>query len=334
MKRPIRAARLLSAASIALTLAIGVAATGVTANAAGPNSVGLGTANSFAILAGAGITNTGPTTVNGDVGTYATTTESGFGSVTISGTNHSGDAVTQGAKTDLTTAYGVAAGSGPTSPVAADLGGQTLAPGTYNSASSLSLTGVLTLSGGSTDVWIFQAGSTLTTASGSSVVFSGGAQACNVFWQIGSSATLGTGSNFKGTILALTSITATTGAVIEGRLLARNGAVTLDTNTITRSDCRAVAVATPVPTFGPTPGPATPAPTVAPSVAPSAAPSVAPTATPIGQTAVTIPAILTLPSTATMDDDYTFVILALVVIIFVILYMVARARRRARQPSV
>ena len=268
--------------ALALILAIGATAA-QTASAAGPPAVGLGTATSFAVLAGAGITNTGPTTINGDAGTYPTTTETGFGSVTITGTNHAGDAVTQGAKTDLVTAYNTAAGSGPTIPIAGNLGGQTLVPGVYNSASSIGLTGALTLSGGSTDVWIFQAGSTLTTASGSSVVLIGGAQSCNVFWQIGSSATIGTGSAFKGTIIALSSITVTTGATIDGRALARNGAVTLDTNTITRSTCAAA----PAPT-------ATPAPSAAPTASPAAAvPTVAPTAAPTGTAAKTLPSTST-----------------------------------------
>jgi hypothetical protein len=244
------AARLPLCAGIAVTLAIGVLAAAPMAFAAGPPAPGLGTAGSFAVLAGAGITNTGPTTIKGDVGTFPTTTETGFGSVTLNGTNHHGDAVTQGAKTDLTTAYNTAAGSGPTIPVVANLGGQTLPPGVYNSASSLALTGTLTLSGTSSDVWIFQAGSTLTTASGSSVVFTGGATACNVFWQIGSSATIGTGSAFKGTIMALTSITVTTGATIDGRALARNGAVTLDTDTITNS-CSAASSASATPAASP-----------------------------------------------------------------------------------
>ncbi len=242
MKTSVHTARLPLSAGIAVTLAIGMLIAAQTVSAAGPAAPGLGTAGWFAVLAGAGITNTGPTTINGDVGSFPTTTQTGFGSVTLSGgTNHAGDAVTQGAKTDLITAYNTAAGSGPTISVAADLGGQTLTPGVYNSASSLGLTGTLTLSGTSSDVWIFQAGSTLTTASGSSVVFIGGAQSCNVFWQIGSSATIGTGSAFKGTIMALESITVTTGATIDGRALARNGAVTLDTNTITRSTCSTTA---------------------------------------------------------------------------------------------
>ncbi|MCE5285938.1 MAG: DUF3494 domain-containing protein [Pelosinus sp.] len=202
-------------------------------------TVNLGTAANFAILAGSGITNTGPTTIKGDVGTFPTTTETGFSTVTIIGTNHAGDAVTQGAKTDLVTAYNDAASRIPVTTVSGDIGGQTLAPGFYNSSSSLGITGTLTLNaqGDPNAVFIFQIGSTLTTASSSSVVLINGAKACNIFWQVGSSATLGTGSTFQGTILALTSITATTGAVVNGRLLARNGAVTLDTNAVTVTIC-------------------------------------------------------------------------------------------------
>ncbi|HUQ17124.1 MAG TPA: ice-binding family protein [Candidatus Saccharimonadales bacterium] len=287
MKRPISVTTRPLALAVTLVLAGGFLGAGLAVNAASPTAIGLGTAGSFGVLAGAGITNTGPTTINGDVGSYPTTTQTGFGSVTITGTNHFGDAVTQGAKTDLVTAYNDAAGRGPTIPVAANLGGQTLVAGVYNSASSLALTGSLTLSGTASDVWIFQAGSTLTTATGSSVVLTGGAQACNVFWQVGSSATLGTGSSFKGTILALTSITMTTGASIDGRLLARNGAVTLDTDTITRSSCAAAAVATPTPT-------PTPTPTAAPA-APTATPA-APTATPVAPAATVAPR---LPSSST-----------------------------------
>jgi hypothetical protein len=203
--------------------------------------VPLGTAASFVVLAGSGITNTGPTTLNGDLGTFPTPSVTGAGSLTITGTNHAGDAVTQGAKGALVTAYDNAAGQGPATAIAADLAGQTLAPGVYNSASSIGLTGAVTLNGGGDPraVFVFQAGSTLTTASASSVVLVNGAQACNVFWQVGSSATLGTRSQFRGSILALTDITVTTGATVEGRVLARNGAVTLDTNTITRPQCAA-----------------------------------------------------------------------------------------------
>jgi hypothetical protein len=206
---------------------------------AAATAVPLGTADSFAVLAGAGITNTGPTTVTGDLGTFPTTSMTGIASITVNGANHAGDSVTQGAKTDLITAYNTAAGEGPINPIAADLGGLTLAPGVYNSASSVGLTGTLTLNAGGDPnaVFVFQAGSSLTTASGSQVSMINGAQSCNVFWQVGSSATLGTGSSFRGTIIALTSITVTTGATVDGRVLARNGAVTLDTDTITRSTC-------------------------------------------------------------------------------------------------
>ena len=214
---------------------------GLVSGASAATAVGLGTADSYAVLAGAGITNTGPTTVTGDLGTFPTTTMSGTASLTVTGVNHAGDAVTQGAKTDLITAYNTAAAEGPTSPIAADLGGQTLAPGVYKSASSVGLTGTLTLNAGGNPnaVFVFQAGSSLTTASGSQVSMINGAQSCNVFWQVGSSATLGTGSTFRGTIIALTSITVTTGVTVDGRVLARNGAVTLDTDTITRSACAA-----------------------------------------------------------------------------------------------
>jgi hypothetical protein len=238
--------RVASVATLASLFAVGLLVALVGGAQAASTAVPLGTADSFAVLAGAGITNTGPTTLNGDLGTFPTTTITGSASLTITGTNHNGDSVTQQAKTDLVTAYNNAAGQGPTSPIVADLGGQTLVPGVYNSASSIGLTGALTLNAGGNPnaVFVFQAGSTLTTASGSSVNLTNGAQACNVFWQVGSSATLGTGSAFRGTIMALTSITLTTGATVEGRVLARNGAVTLDTNTITRPGCATAAATT------------------------------------------------------------------------------------------
>lgn len=210
-------------------------------------TVNLGTAAPFAILAGAGITNTGTTTVNGDVGSHPTPAQSGFGpganSVTITGTNHHDDAVTSTAKDDLVTAYNDAAGrTGGTPVVGGELGGLTLTPGVYvddNAPDSLAITGTLTLNGldDPDSVFIFQSGSTLITASASNVVLTRGAQACHIFWQVGSSATLGTGSHLEGTILALTSITLDNSATLNGRALARNGAVTLDTNTIQMVPC-------------------------------------------------------------------------------------------------
>ncbi len=234
-------ARVTGATALVALFATGLLVTLVAGASAAATAVPLGTADSFAVLAGAGITNTGPTTINGDIGTFPTTTITGSALITLNGTNHAGDGVTQTAKTDLVTAYNTAAGQGPTTPIAADLGGQILVSGVYNSASSIGLSGTLTLNaaGNPNAVFVFQAASTLTTASGSQVSLINGAQACNVFWQIGSSATLGTGSSFRGTILAMQSITATTGSTIIGRLLARNGAVTLDTNSITRPTCAA-----------------------------------------------------------------------------------------------
>ena len=254
--RTMNLARRTSARAVLATGLVTVVATLVATSAQAATAPGLGTADSFVVLAGAGVTITGPTTLNGDLGTFPTATVTGTSTLTQTGTNHAGDAVTQGAKNDLVTAYNVAAAQGPPSAVSADLGGQTLVAGVYNSASSMGLTGALTLDakGNPDAVFVFQAGSTLTTASGSSVVLLNGAQACNIFWQVGSSATLGTGSAFRGSVLALTDITVTTGATVEGRVLARNGAVTLDTNTITRPTCTtgstttATATATATPT--------------------------------------------------------------------------------------
>lgn len=190
----------------------------------------------FAVLAGAGITITGATTIAGDIGTFPTTSITGFENVTLNGINHAGDAITQAAKTDLLAAYIDAAGRTPTTTYGPifDLGGLTLTSGVYNDPSSFGLTGTLTLDalGDPNAVWIFQAGSTLITATDSVVNLVGGAQASNIFWQVGSSATLGTGTDFAGSILASESITLNTGAMIDGGLYALNGAVTLEGNSI------------------------------------------------------------------------------------------------------
>jgi hypothetical protein len=178
--------------------------------------------------------------------------------VVINGTIHSADAAAAAAQAALTAAYNDAAGRTPFTPIPADIGGLTLGPGVYRAPVSLGITGTVTLDGGGDPnaVFIFQIPSTLTTASASVVRLINGAQACNVFWQVGSSATLGTGSTFAGNILALTSITVTTGTTIAGRALARGGAVTLDTNAITRPDQCLVGptpTPTPTPTLTPTP---------------------------------------------------------------------------------
>lgn len=202
--------------------------------------VGLGTAGAFAVLAGETITNTGPTTITGDVGLHPGSAVTGFASVTLNGSQHVADGVALQAKNDLVTAYNDAAGRTPATTVATELGGQSLKAGVYNStAGTFGVTGTLTLDaeGDSHAVFIFQAASTLITAPASRVSLVNGAQACNVYWQVGSSATLDTTTSFKGTILALTSIALKTGATLEGRALARNGEVTLDSNVITRPAC-------------------------------------------------------------------------------------------------
>src|SRR5665213_123632 len=203
--------------------------------AAAQPPVVLGAAANFAVL-GASTTTTGDTTVNGDLGVSPGTALTG--NPTVYGTIHLGDSTAAQAQNDLTTAYNDAAGRAlaPVNEDAADLGNQTLAPGLYKSASSLEISsGNLTLdAGGDTNaVWIFQMVSTLITTTGCNVILTNGAQAANVFWQVGSSATLGTSSDFKGNILAITSITISDGATLEGRALARNGAVTLYENTVT-----------------------------------------------------------------------------------------------------
>jgi hypothetical protein len=199
----------------------------------------LGTAQNFTVLGGSTVTNTGPTVVTGNLGVSPGSSVTGFPPGTVfGGTIHAADAVAAQAQLDLTNAYNTAAGLPCGTDLSGqDLGGLTLTTGVYCFSSSAFLTGTLTLDmqGNPNAFFLFQIGSTLTTASASSILIinSGGANCpSNLFWQVGSSATLGTGSSFAGNILALTSITLTTGANADGRTLARNGAVTLDTNNV------------------------------------------------------------------------------------------------------
>ena len=215
--------------------------------ARGATAVGLGTADSYAVLAGTGVTNEGPTVVNGDLGTAPTPAVTGFGGAPnglVNGTIHPADAHAAGAQADLTTAYDNAAGQGPVTTLDTELGGESLSPGVYDSESgTFGITGALTLNaqGDPNAVFIFKTATTLITATASSVNFINGAQPCNVFWKVGTSATLDSGSVFAGNILALESISLESGVTVAGRLLARNGAVTLINDTVTRAPCATTA---------------------------------------------------------------------------------------------
>jgi hypothetical protein len=218
--------------------------------------VPLGTAQSYGVLGASTVTNTGPTIINGDLGVSPGAAITGFPPGTRTGATHAADAAALQAQNDATTAYNFLAGQACGTTITGDLGGRTLTPGVYCFASTAQLTGTVTLDAGGTAnaQFIFQVGSALTTASGASVVLANGAQACNVWWQMGSSATLGTATAFVGTLIALASNTLTTGATLNGRAIARTGAVTLDSNVITPSACAAAP--------GPVPGAPAPIPTL------------------------------------------------------------------------
>ena len=209
---------------------------------AGEPGIGLGTAESFAILAAEGITNTGATTVTGDIGSHPNGAFTDAGTFTLNGDNHTNDAVTAEAKDHLVTAYDTAAGALPETQIAAELGNQILKAGVYTSETgAFLLTGTLTLDAeGVRDAqFVFKTDSSITTAVNSTVRLINSADPCHVVWKIGSSATFGGGTTFVGDVLTLISISANAGATFEGRLLARDGAVTLINNTITAGACRA-----------------------------------------------------------------------------------------------
>jgi type VI secretion system secreted protein VgrG len=242
----------IGAAIAAIVLMVAVVIPALT-SATGP-TVRQGTTSSYGVLAATTITNTGTTTMSGtagsDVGLSPGTSYTGSSSVIRGGVDHITDAAAAIAQADLTTAYNDLLIPTPTTLSSEDLAGQTLTPGVYNTAAgTFSNSGELTLNaqGDASAVFIFQAASTVITSDviTSTMTLTNGAQACNVFWQVGSSATIGTNSTFVGHLYALTSITAKTGATIYGQLLARNGAVTLDGNTIVNNSC---ITPTPTPT--------------------------------------------------------------------------------------
>ena len=239
---------------IAAVLGVGFAAIlmafgGLAALAA--TTVNLGTATPFAVLAGTSVTNTGNTTIYGDLGVDPGSSVTGFppGIVEPPSTTYAADNTALDAQNDLTTAYNQAAGETPPTSEPANLGGLSLAPGVYQTSEdgALSITGTLTLNGNG--VYIFQTGSGLTANTSSNVSLTGGASPCNVFWQVGSSAALD-GTTFVGTVMALTSITVDSGVTVDGRVLARNGDVTLIDDTINASACTG-AGSSPTPTATP-----------------------------------------------------------------------------------
>lgn len=234
--------------AVGLVVSVGLVTTPVThaANAA-ESAVGLGNAGSFAVLAASTVTNTGATVVSGDLGVNAGSAVTGFPPGTVNnGTIHAADTLSGLAQNDLVTAYNDAAGRTPTTSGLTVLDGKSLVPGVYSGGALALNGGTLTLNGTANDVFIFQAASGLVVASGSKVALLGGASACNVFWQVASSATIGTTASFVGTVMAHTSISVDNAATVNGRLLAQTGGVTLINDTITRpTSCVTAAVGTP-----------------------------------------------------------------------------------------
>lgn len=320
------------AIAIVAVAVIGIfASTTSSSNAITP--VSLGTSSTFAVLAGAGITNTGATTVSGtaggDMGSSPTPAFTGTETVTTTGTKYlAAEANVGQAKLALDAAYLDAAGRTPSTPVSVELGGTSLVAGVYKSAVGLGLTGTLTLDAQNDPdaVWVFQTDATLITGSGSVVSLVNGAQACNVFWQVGSSATFGTTTDFAGHVFAQTAISTQAGTTIRGQLLARDAAVTLINTTIINDACVTVTpspTATATATATPTPTPtetATPTPTPPPSsgggdttpATPTPTPTVTPEVTPSPEASTTARGIL--PNTETPWINFALIGFSLVVL--------------------
>jgi hypothetical protein len=268
--------RLVAIPALAVMGSMALVAMGVISMAAAAQpTINLGSATSYGVLAGTTVTNTGATTVSGNLGVDPGSAVTGFppGTV-INGVKEEADALALQAQAGLTAAFIDAAGRTPATAEPYQIGGQSLVPGIYKDASAMHLTGTVTLNaeGDSSAVFIFQVGSSLITASDATVSLIGGTQPCNVFWQVGSSAVLGTGTHFVGTVMALTSITAATHATVRGRLLARNGEVSLASNTITAPTCHARPAAATTTTTTPTTTTPTTVPTTSSSTIPLGAP--------------------------------------------------------------
>ena len=222
--------------SLMIPAGLGLSALAFVSSPALAQGPSLGAAQSFAVLGASTVTSAGASTITGDLGVSPGTAVTGFPPATMTGTRHAGDAVALQAQGDLTAAYNACAGATSTATLTGqDLGGRTLTPGVYTFAASAPLNGVLTLDaqGNPNAVFIFQIGSTLLAAINSSVNVINGAQDGNVFWQVGSSATLAAGVDFRGNIIALASITLSQGTQVHGRALARTGAVSMDTSSVT-----------------------------------------------------------------------------------------------------
>jgi Ice-binding-like len=250
MSSPIHLKRGLAGIILALALALAVP---VAAQAA---PVNLATVSPFVALAGTTVTNTGPSVLNGDLGVAPGTALTGFGlPAVVNGAIHENDAVAAQAQSDLTNAYNVAAGQ-PVAPAddlsGTNLGNRTLTAGAYRYTSEALLNGPLTLDaqGDPNAQFVFLIGEALITGSASSVVLINGASPCNVYWQVGSSATLGTTTAFEGNLMALTSISLDNGATVIGRMLARNGQISLIDNVLTRPLCPTETTTTPTPPAG------------------------------------------------------------------------------------
>jgi Ice-binding-like len=319
---------LTGAAILVLIVTAGVMA-GQAANAATP-TVNLRSAGAYAVLAAAGVTNTHAagtqTVVNGDLGTHPTAAITGFPPGTVNGAQHPADASALAARTDLTAAYVDAQGRTPFTSIVAALGGTTLTPGVYRSPpAGFDITGTLTLNGQGdpTAVFIFQMpATTLITAASSNLSLIGSAQSCNIFWQVGSSATLGATSTFRGNILADTTISAGQNASVDGRLLAgavtASGAVTLIDDNVTMSTCAApdspAAIVVPIPV----------APVVI--ITPSPTPATTPGATTTPGPTKTPTPVTTLPSTST-SGGFPIPGIALMLAALVAALVVYRQRR-------